>query len=177
MTNVPMQPARDAEGLLELIAPILKTVASLDPASRTSPDAVAALEASLREHFPLDDPRMRALETSMLDGVDAGWLCDRGEPQARFCRLAKPTADTHGLSVDVVSLSGRAVEHTHTHGEVTIGVAARDTPPGDIPTFDGRPPGWVFLGPGSRHTPEVLGGRMVLMYFLPDGAVEWHFKK
>ena len=111
----------------------------------------------------------------MLNDVDAGWLCDRGEPNARFCRLAKATAETHGLSIDVVSLEGEAVEHTHPRGEVTIGFRARGLPADASPTFDDRDPGWVFLGPGSRHAPRVDGGRMVLMYFLPDGAVEWHF--
>ena len=27
---------------------------------------------------------------------------------------------------------------------------------------------------GSTHTPTVTGPRMHLLYFLPDGAVEWH---
>ena len=27
--------------------------------------------------------------------------------------------------------------------------------------------------PGSRHVPEVAGGRMLIVYFLPDGAMEW----
>jgi hypothetical protein len=26
---------------------------------------------------------------------------------------------------------------------------------------------------GSTHTPTVTGPRMVLLYFLPGGAVEW----
>ena len=36
---------------------------------------------------------------------------------------------------------------------------------GDAVRFDGRPAGWVFLGPGSRHKPQVDGGRMNLIYF------------
>jgi hypothetical protein len=125
--------------------------------------------------------RLRGLVAT---GVRDGWLCDRGEPNARFSRIAKPGAATHGMSVDVVSLQGRAVEHSHPKGEVTIGFIApsgtvRDPASGDPltregATFDGRPPGWVFLPPGSRHVPSVVGARMHLVYFLPDGAVEWH---
>lgn len=171
--------AHDPESLLALIAPLLTEVAALDPAARVSAEEIAALEASLRERFPPDGPLLRAVEASLAQGVHEGWLCDRGAPHARFCRIAKATPASHGLSVDIVSLEGRAVEHTHPKGEVTIGfaVASDDNgaPSSEI-TFDGRPPGWVFLGPGSRHTPAVEGGRMILMYFLPDGAVEWHME-
>ncbi len=172
--------AHDPASLLDLIDPLLEEVARLDPASRTSPEQIAALESQLRERFPHASPLVRAVEASLHRGVEEGWLCDRGEPQARFCRIAKGTPASHGLSVDVVSLDGAAVEHTHPKGEVTIGFAARgangETATEEI-SFDGRPPGWVFLGPGSRHTPTVEGGRMTLMYFLPDGAVQWHMER
>jgi hypothetical protein len=169
--------AHDPASLLSLIDPLLEEVARLDPASRTSAEQIADLESQLRERFPTSSSLMRALEASLHRGVAEGWLCDRGEPQARFCRIAKPTPETRGLSVDIVNLEGAAVEHTHPHGEVTIGFAAGggndDASQTEI-SFDGRPPGWVFLGPGSRHTPTVEGGRMTLMYFLPNGAVQWH---
>ena len=42
------------------------------------------------------------------------------------------------------------------------------------PTFDGRPPGWLVLPPGSRHVPTVTGGDMAILYFLPDGAITFH---
>ena len=175
MSHDVVSPARDPESLRILLTPVLDALAALDPARQRSDDAVSALERALNTQFPVDGPLVSALKTSLLDGVDAGWLCDRGEPHARFCRLAKPTEDTHGFSMDVVSLAGEAVEHTHPNGEVTIGFEARDSDASSAPTFDGRPPGWVFLGPGSRHRPRVDGGRMVLLYFLQDGAVEWHF--
>ena len=45
---------------------------------------------------------------------------------------------------------------------------------GAAPTFEGAQRGWIVLGAGTTHTPEVVGGCMNLIYFLPDGAVEWH---
>ena len=121
--------AHDPESLLALIAPLLTEVAALDPAARVSAEEIAALEASLRARFPPDGPLLRAVEASLAQGVHEGWLCDRGAPHARFCRIAKATPASHGLSVDIVSLEGRAVEHTHPKGEVTIGfaVASDDT--------------------------------------------------
>lgn len=166
--------------LRELLAPVLSKVAELAPASRTSADQVGELERELEAAFPFEGEHLQAIGAEISRGVDEGWLCNRGEPTARFCRLAKPTPDTHDLSVDVVSLIGPAIEHTHTHGEVTIGYRATDgqakddTESGGSSVFDGRPEGWVFLPPGSRHVPTVTGHRMNLVYFLPGGAVEWH---
>lgn len=174
MTESTASQADPKAALLELLAPILTRVAELEPASRAEPEQIAALEAALDEEFPPGSERVRAIGEAVREGVDAGWLCDRGEPNARFSRLAKPSEATHGLSIDVVSMEGDAVDHTHPNGEVTIGFSAHEAPSEDL-RFEERPPGWVFLGPGSRHIPRVSGGRMNLVYFLPEGAVEWHF--
>jgi hypothetical protein len=162
--------------LLALLEPILSQVAALQPERRDSDAAVLELEEALTRGFPPDCERVRAIGAEIERGIADGWLCDRGEPHARFSRLAKPTDRTAGLSIDVVSMTGDAVEHTHPRGEVTIGFAAAGHDPSAV-RFEGRPPGWVFLRPGSRHVPRVDGGRMHLMYFLPDGAVEWHFAR
>ena len=41
------------------------------------------------------------------------------------------------------------------------------------PTFDGRGAGWVVLPPGSVHVPTVAGGEMLVVYLLPEGAIEF----
>ncbi len=166
--------------LRELLSPVLAKVAALDPGSRDTPDAAKQLEAELEAAFPFAGEHVQAIGAEIARGVDEGWLCNRGEAHARFSRLAKPTPETHDLSIDVVSLIGDAVEHTHPRGEVTIGFragdehAANDDVRGGDPVFDGRGTGWVFLPPGSRHVPRVTGHRMHLIYFLPGGAVQWH---
>lgn len=158
--------------LLALLDPIAKKVAELDPASRESDAAVEALLAALRDTFPADGESVRALQAEIQRGIVEGWLCDRGDPQARFSRLAKAGEATHGLSVDIVSLEGVGMRHTHPRGEVTIAFAS--SPSDGSARFDGHEAGWVFMRPGSTHAPTVTGGRMDLLYFLPDGAVQWH---
>lgn len=166
--------------LRELLAPVLAKVAALDPGSRDTAERVAELEAELEAAFPFAGEHVQAIGAEIARGVEEGWLCNRGEAHARFSRLAKPTPETHDLSIDVVSLIGDAVEHTHPRGEVTIGFRASDAQAqsdderGGAPQFDGRGTGWVFLAPGSRHVPRVKGHRMNLVYFLPGGAVQWH---
>ena len=33
--------------------------------------------------------------------------------------------------------------------------------------------GGAVYGPGSEHVPAVTGGEMLILYLLPDGAIEW----
>ncbi|MBP6368696.1 MAG: DUF4863 family protein, partial [Burkholderiales bacterium] len=40
-------------------------------------------------------------------------------------------------------------------------------------TFDGQGAGWVVYGPGSAHSPTVAGGRALVLYLLPQGAIEF----
>lgn len=159
--------------LRELLAPLLAKVASLRPEDRHDEASVAELESLMEESFPYAEEHVQAVGAEISRGVKDGWLCNRGEADSRFSRLAKPAKSTHGLSVDCVSMTGMAIDHTHTKGEVTIGFAADGADPQAV-RFEGRAAGWIFLGPGSRHRPHVEGGRMNLIYFLPDGAVEWH---
>jgi hypothetical protein len=155
--------------LLVLLNPVLARVAALDPSSCETAEASMRLLDGLREAFPTEGSQVQAIGELLVEGIAEGWLCGHGDPGARFSRVAKANPTTHDLSVDVVSLEGPALPHTHPRGEVTLGFAAQ----GD-PRFDGHPPGWVFMPPGSTHTPTVEGGRMHLVYFLPGGAVQWH---
>ena len=39
--------------------------------------------------------------------------------------------------------------------------------------FDGRGAGWCVCEPGSAHHPTVTGGAALVLYLLPDGAIEF----
>jgi 2-hydroxylaminobenzoate mutase len=168
-----------SEELLELLGPILARVSELDIKSHASKTELRTLEATLEHEFPHAGAHVQAIGRAIERGIAAGELANRGEPDARFSRVAKPSPASCGLSIDLVSMLGAGLEHTHPTGEITIGFAAhRDGGEGEgeaqASRFEGRAPGWVCLGPGSRHVPRVEGARMNLLYFLPDGAVEWH---
>ena len=157
--------------LLELLAPILARVAELDIRSYQSKTELRTLEATLEHEFPYAGELVQSIGGAIERGISAGELANRGEPSARFSRVAKASPETSGLSIDIVSMVGSGLEHTHPAGEITIGFVVE---PGSICRFEDRAPGWVCLGPGSRHVPRVDGERMNLIYFLPGGAVEWH---
>jgi Domain of unknown function (DUF4863) len=160
-----------AAGLLGDLAPVLELVAALPLSDCREPAAAARLAAQLQAALPAEGPLALALGATLRQGIHDGWLCDRGEPHARFGRVAKASPDTRALSIDVVALEGAGLLHGHPRGEVTLGFAFDPTTVGS--RFDGHPPGWVVMPAGSVHTPTVTGPRMVLLYFLPDGAVDW----
>lgn len=162
-----------AQRLEDLLVPVLTKVEQLRPQERSDPLSIEALLVELRRAFPYEGETVQAIGAAIADGIADGSLCNRGEATARFSRVAKPGQLGPDLSVDVVSLEGPALAHTHPQGEVTLGFPSSGSDSGDV-AFDGHPPGWVFMPPGSRHTPTVTGGRMDLLYFLPGGAVQWH---
>lgn len=121
-----------------------------------------------REHGPGSVTYQRLLEACRL-GVAEGWMCSREAGGIRYGRVIKPTAVTHGYSVDVVDMERCAgPHHTHPHGEIDLVMPIE----GDA-RFDGAPAGWVVYGPGSAHEPVVSDGRALVLYLLPQGAIEF----
>jgi hypothetical protein len=37
-------------------------------------------------------------------------------------------------------------------------------------------PGWTAPDPGSRHYPEVRGGAVIALFYLPAGRISYDFK-
>lgn len=161
--------------VVDLFAPVLawlrEELADPTPGILSSAASAHALSERLAKRWPLAAPLTQSVARAIRDGVDEGALCDRGEPNARFCRLAKATPATHDFSLDLVSLEGPAAEHSHPAGEITLALPA--TAEDHAARFDGHPPGWIVLPAGSQHVPTVTGGRMLLLYALPGGQISW----
>jgi hypothetical protein len=156
----------------------------------------AALDAWLNREHGAGSGTYAALKAACETGVAEGWLANREGGGIRYGRIFKPSDDLHGFSVDVVDMApprwaapskalpprGADVgtpaaggdqdviagpHHTHPNGEIDL-----ITPLGGSgATFDGRPAGWCVYGPGSAHRPTVSGGRALVLYLLPQGAI------
>lgn len=109
--------------------------------------------------------KLRAELTALLE---EGRIAERGSLPVKWGRVAKAGAETDGFSIDVVLMNGAGPRHRHPNGEVNFCIALD----GD-PRFDGEKAGWVVLPPDSAHVPTVSGGTMLIVYLLPQGAVEW----
>jgi hypothetical protein len=150
-----------AEAFAALIGTVTKRIAGrpLD----------AQLEADLNTWFPPGGFEARAVFDVCRLAIRLGWMCNREAGGIKFGRVVKPTEVTHGFSVDVVDMQPLAgPHHRHPNGEIDLIMPLeRDA------KFDGRPAGWLVYGPGSAHSPTVTGGRALILYLLPAGAIEF----
>lgn len=102
-------------------------------------------------------------------GIAEGWLCGREAGGIKFGRPVKEGKATHGMSVDVVEMEDVVgPHHAHPNGEIDLVM-----PVDAAAEFDGRGAGWKVYGPGSAHKPTVTGGKAIVLYLLPGGAIEF----
>lgn len=128
------------------------------------------LEQTLNEEFPPGSELFRALEAACHEGIAQGWLCLQGGGKRKFGRVFEPAPDLAGFSVDVVDLDDlEGNYHRHPTGEILLLMPV--TP---AATFDARRAGWLVYRPGSGHRPTVKKGRVLILYLLPDGRLEWN---
>lgn len=129
----------------------------------------AGLADWLNTHYGTGSPGYEALADACRTGVAEGWLCNREGGGIRYGRVIKPSPDTHGFSVDVVDMADLAgPHHVHPNGEIDLIM-----PLTAGATFDGHPAGWCVYGPGTAHRPTVAHGRALVLYLLPEGAIEF----
>jgi hypothetical protein len=149
------------DAIIDALSPVLERLMTLD---LTNPAAARDL---LEEEFPLSGALGESLRGLLEQGLEDGSVCGREAGPSRFSRVAKPDA-AQGFSVDAVMLWGDGPQHTHVKGEVNCMLAWEGEP-----EFCGFKPGWAVFAPGTTHVPSVKGGKMLILYMLPDGAVEW----
>ncbi len=129
----------------------------------------AALDDWLNREHGAASATYADLKASCEAGVAEGWLCNREGGGIKYGRIFKPADDLYGFSVDVVDMTDIAgPHHVHPNGEIDLVM-----PQGGDATFDGRPAGWVVMPPGSAHRPTVSQGRALVLYLLPQGAIEF----
>lgn len=127
------------------------------------------LEALLNREFGAESPEFAALRGACEQAIAAGWMCAREAGGIRFGRVIKPGGATHGFSVDVVEMTDiTGPHHRHPNGEIDLIMPLE----GEA-KFDGRGKGWLVYGPGTAHYPTVVGGKALVLYLLPGGAIEF----
>ena len=58
--------------------------------------------------------------------------------------------------------------HAHPNGEIDMVM-----PLSEGAKFDGRGAGWLVYPAGSRHAPTVTSGSALVLYLLPEGAIDF----
>jgi hypothetical protein len=133
----------------------------------------AALAERLNAEHPAGSVAYQTIFGACRAAIAAGWMCSREAGGIRYGRVVKPGPETHGFSVDVVEMKDCAgPHHVHPSGEIDL-VMPLEGPA----VFDGQGAGWKVYEPGSDHFPTVRGGRALVLYLLPDGAIEFTGKQ
>ncbi|HZZ49940.1 MAG TPA: DUF4863 family protein [Pseudonocardia sp.] len=118
------------------------------------------------------------LARMVTDGVDAGWAAniEVDGPDYRRSRLAEPSEQLNYFSITAVYMNSvpvyRGQYHQHPYGELNMVV------PLDSSALLGGPrgwqgAGWTAPGPGSHHYPEVKGGAVIALFYLPAGRISY----
>ena len=152
-----MEPAQ----FTDLIATITRRIAGKPLDSK--------LESELNAAYPADSATFRDVFEACRAGIAAGWICNREAGGIRYGRVVKSGPATHGFSIDVVEMNNIAgPHHRHPNGEIDLVMPLEGSA-----RFDGRGAGWLVYGPGTAHRPTVSGGKALILYLLPDGAIEF----
>jgi hypothetical protein len=173
--------------LLARCIPFLDEVKGMTTGSTT--------EAWLNERYGPDSDFYRNVSRLVLLGVEEeGWAANIEIQGRRYrrSRIADPSADTFWFSVTAVYMDSRHDEHgapQHTPGDDFRG-DFHAHPYGEfnmvIPLNDeaalAGPNGWCHAGwtapaPGSAHYPEVKGGAVIALFFLPAGRITYDIVK
>jgi len=149
------------ETLKALLEPVGKLIAG-----RTLDES---LQHELNESFPPTANQYRALFEGCQAAIQAGWMCKYEAGGIRYGRVIKPAPDLQGYSVDVVDMTDiKGPHHRHPNGEIDL---IMPVSPGA--QFDGHGAGWLVYPAGSAHYPTVTQGRALVLYLLPNGAIEF----
>ncbi|GGC88852.1 hypothetical protein GCM10011396_40080 [Undibacterium terreum] len=121
-------------------------------------------------------------------GIEEGWAANVEISGSRYrrSRICEPSPETFYFSITAVYMDSRESGelspevgktfrgdyHAHPYGELNM----------VIPLTDGAmlagPNGWCGAGwtapaPGSHHYPEVKGGALIALFFLPAGRISY----
>jgi len=129
----------------------------------------AALQNELNECFPVQGEVFARIFDGCRAAIAAGWMCEREGGGIKYGRVIKPDTELNGFSVDVVDMNSlRGPHHSHPNGEIDLIM-----PLTAEAKFDGSGAGWLVYGPGSAHFPTVTDGRALILYLLPQGAINF----
>jgi hypothetical protein len=142
------------------------------------------VEQWLNTKYGVESALYRDLSRLITVGVKDGWAADTevAGPRYRRSQVVMPSAETLFFSATAVLMdstdntqnnpegSFRGAPHLHPYGEINLVVPLNEG--AALAGPDGwRYGGWTAPAPGSRHFPEVKGGAVISLTFLPAGRI------
>ncbi|KAL4750636.1 hypothetical protein BDW72DRAFT_193708 [Aspergillus terricola var. indicus] len=162
----------NAEKLISLAEEFFAEVADLTPGR--------ALEQYLNEHYGAGNKYYDSFCSLILSGLrnDEGWVAteELDGPRYRRSRLCDPSERTRYFSITTVYMQSqdeyRGQYHLHPYGEINCVVQVDRT--AELKGMNGwQAAGWTSPAAGTHHYPEVRGGALVALFFLPAGRISY----
>jgi len=139
------------------------------------------LEAKLNSEYGSGTPIYEDICTYVREGLKEGWVANIEIDGRKYRRsqICMPSAETHYFSITSVyfdseeEFSGQY--HVHPYGEINCVVQIDKT--AELKGMQGwQGAGWTSPGPGTHHYPQVRGGALVSLFFLPAGRIAYDAK-
>ncbi|MBV6761955.1 MULTISPECIES: DUF4863 family protein [Rhodococcus] len=136
------------------------------------------LEAWLNTNYGPGTELYDDLARMITEGVNDGWAANVELDGAKYrrSRIASPSEELHFFSVTAVYMNSisryRGQYHQHPYGELNLVVPL--DPGAELAGPRGWcGAGWTAPGPGSHHYPEVRGGALIALFYLPAGRISY----
>ncbi|GGF45294.1 hypothetical protein GCM10011611_59680 [Aliidongia dinghuensis] len=169
--------------LIERSIPFLREIKDMTPG--------AAMERWLNATYGADSALYRTLADLIKLGMTEGWAANEeiAGPNYRRSRILPPSPETFHFSVTAVYMNSKDARafkegpddvlrgdyHGHPYGEVNL-VVPLDAG-AELKGLQGwQGAGWTAPDPGSRHFPEVRGGAVIALFYLPAGRISYDFE-
>jgi uncharacterized protein DUF4863 len=139
------------------------------------------LDLWLNATYGPETPLYKDLARLITDGVKDGWAAniEVTGPDYRRSRIQEPTAELNYFSITAVYMNSiermRGEYHQHPYGELNL-VVPLD--PGAVLAgpLGWQGAGWTAPGPASHHYPEVKGGAVIALFYLPAGRISYDIR-
>lgn len=136
------------------------------------------LERWLNETHGPDSEFYDKVATIVSDGVRDGWAANIEVDGSKYrrSRLADPGEELNYFSITAVYMNSeepyRGQYHQHPYGELNMVIPLNEG------AQLGGPRGWCGAGwtapdPASHHYPEVRGGAVIALFYLPAGRISY----
>lgn len=110
--------------------------------------------------------------------MEEGWVAQTeiDGPNYRRGKIALPSPETHFFGITTVYMNSlkeySGQYHAHPYGELNC-VVRLDTTSELMGMHGWQGDGWTCPGPGTHHYPQVRGGALVALFFLPGGRISY----
>jgi uncharacterized protein DUF4863 len=172
------------EELIERSIPFLRDVKDMTPG--------VAMEKWLNEKYDQSSDLYKDFARLIKLGVEEGWAANQevDGPNYRRSRILEPSPETFHFSITAVYMDSKDARrikdehgdevlrgqfHGHPYGELNLVIPIDEG--AELKGLQGwQGPGWTAPDSGSRHYPEVKGGALIALFYLPAGRISYDFK-